>query len=187
MAVDILHEKGPTTAGELAKLIGLTTGSVTALIDRLEKSGYVRRQPDPSDRRKVILVPLYENKEEVSEIYLSLHAAMIQLASSYADKELELITQFLDKACTVLEEQIHDLNSNIKRGLKVAVLVLYATKTGATEQCVKVLTDELTECTICNVEVEKPNLEGFDNIILGAGVRDGKIYKPIRDFIKKKP
>jgi len=67
----------------------------------------------------------------------------------------------------------------------VAVLVLYATKTGATEQCVKVLTEELSECTICNVEVEKPKLEGFQSVILGAGVRDGKIYKPLRDFIKK--
>jgi len=116
LAIDILHEKGPITAGELAKFTGLTTGSVTALIDRLEKSDYVRRQPDPNDRRKVILVPVYENKEEVSDIYLSLHAAMIQLASSYEDIELELIAQFLDKACTVLEEQIHDLNSNISGG-----------------------------------------------------------------------
>jgi len=67
----------------------------------------------------------------------------------------------------------------------VAVLVLYATKTGATEQCIKVLTEEISNCTICNIDGEKPNIQDFDRIILGAGVRDGKIYKPIRDFIKK--
>ncbi|TBL73225.1 flavodoxin domain-containing protein [Paenibacillus thalictri] len=67
----------------------------------------------------------------------------------------------------------------------MSMLVLYATKTGATEQCVKVLADELVHCTTCNIEAEKPALEDFDHIILGAGVRDGKIYKPIRDFIKK--
>ncbi|MFD0589374.1 MarR family winged helix-turn-helix transcriptional regulator [Paenibacillus sp. GCM10027627] len=110
LSVDILYEKGPVTAGELSKLTGLTTGSVTALIDRLEKSGLVRRQHDPKDRRKVIIVPLYEDKEEVRNIYLMLHASMIKLASSYSDEELALITRFLRTASTVLEEQIQILN-----------------------------------------------------------------------------
>nr|WP_256872390.1 MarR family transcriptional regulator [Paenibacillus sp. 79R4] len=110
LSVDILHEKGPITAGELSRLTGLTTGSVTSLIDRLEKNGFVQRQPDPHDRRKVIIVPLYEDKEEVRKTYLLLHAAMVKLASSYSDEELELITQFLNKASTVLEEQIHQLH-----------------------------------------------------------------------------
>lgn len=116
LSIDILHEKGPVTAGELARLTGLTTGSVTSLIDRLEKSGFVRRQPDPHDRRKVIIVPLYENKEEVSKTYLMLHAAMVKLASSYSDEELELITQFLSKASIVLEDQIHHLHSTARNG-----------------------------------------------------------------------
>ncbi|MBD2865049.1 MarR family transcriptional regulator [Paenibacillus sp. IB182363] len=111
ISVDILREKGPITAGELSKLTGLATGSVTALIDRLEKLGYVRRQNDPSDRRKVIIVPLYENKQEVSNAYLPLHSALVKLASSYTVEELELITQFLGKASTVLGEQIHILSS----------------------------------------------------------------------------
>jgi len=110
LSIDILHEKGPVTAGELSRLTGLTTGSVTALIDRLKKNGFVRREPDPTDRRKVIIVPLYEDKEEVSHTYLQLHAAMVELASSYSDEELELITQFLNKASTVLEEQIQQLH-----------------------------------------------------------------------------
>ncbi|KOR89099.1 MarR family transcriptional regulator [Paenibacillus solani] len=114
ISIDILQEKGPITAGELSKLTGLTTGSVTALIDRLEKNGYVRRENDPNDRRKVIIVPLYENKEEVSSTYLPLHASMIDLASSYSEEELELITQFLSKASAVLDEQINRLNSSAR-------------------------------------------------------------------------
>ena len=114
LSIDILHEKGPVTAGELSRLTGLTTGSVTSLIDRLEKTGFVRRQPDPHDRRKVIIVPIYEDKEEVSHTYLQLHAAMVKLASSYSDEELELITGFLKKAGTVLEEQIRHLHSNTR-------------------------------------------------------------------------
>lgn len=114
ISIDILHEKGPITAGELSKLTGLTTGSVTALIDRLEKSGYVRRDNDPKDRRKVIIVPLYEDKEDVSETYLKLYASMMDLASSYTEEELDLITQFLGKASTVLEEQIQHLSSTAR-------------------------------------------------------------------------
>lgn len=110
LSIDILHEKGPVTAGELSRLTGLTTGSVTSLIDRLEKSGFVRREHDPNDRRKVIIVPIYEDKEEISKTYLQLHAAMVELASSYSDEQLELINQFLNKAGTVLEEQIQQLH-----------------------------------------------------------------------------
>ncbi|MEC0092253.1 flavodoxin domain-containing protein [Paenibacillus macquariensis] len=67
----------------------------------------------------------------------------------------------------------------------MAILVLYATKSGASEQCAHLLSQELSHCTICNIDLEKPNIAEFDSIILGAGVRDGKIYKAIRDFIKK--
>ncbi|OAB26103.1 MarR family transcriptional regulator [Paenibacillus macquariensis subsp. defensor] len=115
LSVDILHEKGPITAGELSKLTGLATGSVTALIDRLEKNGFVRRENDPNDRRKVIIVPLYENKEEVSNTYHPLHSAMLKLASSYTVEELELITQFLGKASSVLEEQIEHLSTKTRK------------------------------------------------------------------------
>ncbi|OMD54511.1 MarR family transcriptional regulator [Paenibacillus odorifer] len=111
LSVDILREKGPITAGELSKLTGLATGSVTALIDRLEKNGYVRRQNDPNDRRKVIIVPLYENKEDVIDTYMPLHTAMVKLAASYTDEELALISQFLGKASTVLDEQIDHISS----------------------------------------------------------------------------
>lgn len=111
LSVDILREKGPITAGELSKLTGLATGSVTSLIDRLEKNGFVRRENDPNDRRKVIIVPMYENREEISNTYLPLHAEMVKLASSYTDEELMLITQFLDRASAVLEDQIQYLSS----------------------------------------------------------------------------
>ncbi|GGI45318.1 putative HTH-type transcriptional regulator YcgE [Paenibacillus marchantiophytorum] len=114
ISVDILREKGPITAGELSKLTGLATGSVTALIDRLEKNGYVRRENDPKDRRKVIIVPVYEYKEEVSSTYHPLHTEMIKLAASYTPEELEFITQFLDKASDVIEGQIHLLSSKMR-------------------------------------------------------------------------
>src|SRR5215471_21266429 len=47
----LLH--GPSPAGRLAELTGLTTGAITGVIDRLERAGFAQRALDPSDRRKV--------------------------------------------------------------------------------------------------------------------------------------
>ena len=114
ISLDILRETGPITAGELSKKTGLATGSITALVDRLEKIGYARRENDPNDRRKVMIVPQYESKDEVRTTYQPLHTAMGKLASSYTADELALITQFLGEASTVLDEQIHQLRSTTR-------------------------------------------------------------------------
>ena len=54
-ALEVLIDSGAATAGRLSDLMGLTTGAVTRVIDRLEQAGYVRRVPDPTDRRRVIV------------------------------------------------------------------------------------------------------------------------------------
>lgn len=53
----LLRMDGPMTAGRLAEVTGLTTGSTTGVIDRLERAGFVRRVRDHQDRRRVIVVP----------------------------------------------------------------------------------------------------------------------------------
>src|SRR5690242_18094324 len=55
--LDFLLLNGPSTAGQLAVYTGLTTGAVTAMIDRLTKAGYVRREHDEKDRRRVNVIP----------------------------------------------------------------------------------------------------------------------------------
>lgn len=90
----LLH--GPAPAGRLAELTGLTTGAVTGLVDRLENGGFVHREVDPDDRRKVIVVP---NPARV-ESDLFPHFPSLQLAATaefYDDftiAELEVITEF---------------------------------------------------------------------------------------------
>src|SRR5829696_7912643 len=53
--LDLLRERGPMTGSDLAALTGLTSGAVTGVVARLERAGYVRREPDPSDGRRLIL------------------------------------------------------------------------------------------------------------------------------------
>src|SRR5688572_18033425 len=55
--LDVLLERGSASPGALADAVGLTTGSVTTMLDRLEALGYVQRSPDPGDRRRVEVRP----------------------------------------------------------------------------------------------------------------------------------
>ncbi|GAF07749.1 YcgE protein [Paenibacillus pini JCM 16418] len=115
--VDILRETGPITAGELSRYTGLATGTITSLIDRLELSGYVKRQHDPSDRRRVIIVPTYEQKSEVQEIYKPIQKAMDNLCTAYSEEELKIIHHFINSMSGMLEKQIqpimvHDQNTS---------------------------------------------------------------------------
>jgi DNA-binding MarR family transcriptional regulator len=52
----LLQVHGPMTPGQFAAITGLSTGTVTGVLDRLERGGFVHRTRDPGDRRKVIVV-----------------------------------------------------------------------------------------------------------------------------------
>ena len=92
----ILH--GPSTAGQLSKLTGLTTGAITAVIDRLERGGFVKREADKDDRRKVIIVP-NEQKigADLAPYYASIEKASLDLYTEFSDEELALFLKFLVK------------------------------------------------------------------------------------------
>ncbi|MDF2921500.1 MAG: hypothetical protein K0R57_414 [Paenibacillaceae bacterium] len=62
-------------------------------------------------------------------------------------------------------------------------LILYATKSGASKECADLLGASLMDCTICDVTACPPDLARYDTIIVGSGVRMGKLYKPARNFI----
>lgn len=94
--IDFLMEMGPSTAGSLAKATRLTTGAITNVIDRLERAGFVKRGPDPKDRRKVVVTYIPEKKTGISESYVTLAANVQQHLSTYTKEELELLTKYTD-------------------------------------------------------------------------------------------
>src|ERR1700754_3538658 len=67
--MDFLNLEGRMTAGRLAELTGLTTGAITGVIDRMEKAGFVRRERDDSDRRKVFIALVPDRLKEIGEFY----------------------------------------------------------------------------------------------------------------------
>lgn len=96
--IDILLRWGPRTAGELAQRTGLATASVTSLVDRLERGGWVRRVRDAKDRRVVIIEPIRERVTEADAFFASLRPTFESLADGYSDEQLETILDFLRKS-----------------------------------------------------------------------------------------
>lgn len=115
-AADILRRFGPMTAGELAELTGLTTGAVTGLVDRLEREGFVKREHDRKDRRRVIIKPMEAGKyEEVQGLFDPMIDAMTELLSKYSKEEKDLIADFATKAAETLKEETRRLRSDSSR------------------------------------------------------------------------
>src|SRR5262245_22826573 len=82
---DFLWTRGPMTAGELAELTGLTTGAITGVIDRLERGGFVRREDDPGDRRRVVVRAVPKRLRQIGRLFEDVAARMAELSARYTD------------------------------------------------------------------------------------------------------
>jgi DNA-binding MarR family transcriptional regulator len=109
-ALDLLARHGPITPRQLAQLTGLTSGAITGLLDRLERRGYLQREPHPEDRRSVIVRPLTEAAfRDIGPAYMGMQQAMEELFARYSDDELAIVTDFLSRAATITGEQVTNL------------------------------------------------------------------------------
>jgi DNA-binding MarR family transcriptional regulator len=103
--LNILSFSGEMTAGDLARETGLTTASITGVADRLEQAGYVRRERDPKDRRRVVIRLVLENAlRDVAPVFLPLVQSWQGVVDRYTDDELRLIVDFYD----LMEQVIRD-------------------------------------------------------------------------------
>ncbi|HLI76988.1 MAG TPA: MarR family transcriptional regulator [Acidobacteriaceae bacterium] len=100
-SLHLLQLRGPLTPGELAGLTGLSTGTMTAVIDRLEQLGFARRDRHPTDRRKVIVSVLQENVMAAMASYYQAEARTLDAAiASLSREELETVATFLKNVTT---------------------------------------------------------------------------------------
>lgn len=102
--IDVLRQLGPVTAGTIGQHTGLTTGAVTGLMDRLEKAGYVRRERDPRDRRKVLveLVPNQQMDALLAAAFGPFSADMTEIAASYSEAERRVIADWVSRTTAAL-------------------------------------------------------------------------------------
>jgi DNA-binding MarR family transcriptional regulator len=97
--LNVLLGTGPVAAGWLAEETGLTKGAVTGVIDRLERAGYVWREKDPQDGRRVIVRPLPEKAgRDIGPFYASVGRAFEEMCSRYDEEDLALILDFVSRS-----------------------------------------------------------------------------------------
>jgi DNA-binding MarR family transcriptional regulator len=93
--LDLLRERGAMTGSELAAITGLTTGAITGVVTRLEQAGYLRRQPDPHDGRKQILLPAPERLQDLQHVFDPIRADTAALLEGFDTQQLTAIAEFL--------------------------------------------------------------------------------------------
>jgi len=102
----LLSRLGPLTAGEIAERTGLTTPSVTGLIDRLESKGFVQRVRDTRDRRRVIVERNEERLAQLDQVFHSFQKNFMDFLEAYSDDQLATIADFLTRAAQRSQEFI---------------------------------------------------------------------------------
>ncbi|MDV9186896.1 MarR family transcriptional regulator [Streptomyces sp. SR27] len=110
-ALNILQLTGPMTPGELGTRTGLTTGPTTRLIDRLEQAGYVRRAPDPGDRRKVIVEPIGK-PADLDRVMTPARQRIGQLLRGYSPEQLEVLFDYFARATDAYQEAAEQLRTH---------------------------------------------------------------------------
>jgi len=105
--LNLLSFSGQMTAGQLAKATGLSTASITGVIDRLEEAGFVHRERDVADRRRVVVRLVTERAlRDVASVFLPMLRALLRVAEQFSDDELRLIVKFYGEMQQVLREHI---------------------------------------------------------------------------------
>jgi DNA-binding MarR family transcriptional regulator len=112
----ILYRRGRVTAGELAEESGLTPGAITTVLDRLERGGYANRVPDPTDRRRVLVVSTVATREIGARIQGEVELETRILLDASAPEELTVIRDYLRGTRGVYESQIAALTAEAAPG-----------------------------------------------------------------------
>lgn len=92
---DLIDRRGPLKPSTLARLAGLHPATMTGVIDRLERAGWITRERDPSDRRGVVLQPVASRRADVLRLASGMNAEMAKICAGYSSSDLEVIAGFL--------------------------------------------------------------------------------------------
>ena len=92
---------------DLSRVLGITTASTTSLIDRLAAGGHVRREPHPTDRRSLVIVPTVATDAAVRATLGHMHRRMMEVAESMSAEEARVVITFLRKMGSAISEEPH--------------------------------------------------------------------------------
>jgi len=95
--LDLVARHGPLSPSALAERAALHPATVTGILDRLERGGWVARERDPSDRRAVVVRARRERNPELMRLYSGMNSSMNEICAGYGDAELEVLADFLHR------------------------------------------------------------------------------------------
>ncbi|MFI2372749.1 MarR family transcriptional regulator [Streptomyces sp. NPDC018833] len=100
-------------AGDLADRARLTTGAVTGVLNRLEKAGYIRRQADPRDRRRVQVVMEESALERILEVYGPFYERLGMLFADYSPDEIAVLADWFTRAKALFQDSLDELRQGV--------------------------------------------------------------------------
>lgn len=110
-ALDILDQRGPISAGELAEAMHLSSGAITTLVDRLERAGYAQRRRDETDRRRVLVEVGSKMGNDVEAFYAPLFHGTTTLLESHSDEELLAMIEFMEQGRAMVERELRRMEN----------------------------------------------------------------------------
>lgn len=105
----VLARFGPSTPSEIAKRVNLSSGATTRMLDRLLAAGYITRDPDPVDRRRVVIAPAGDGIERIGELYAPLNKDLAALLDEFDSGELRKLALFAWSAEEATAARINEL------------------------------------------------------------------------------
>jgi DNA-binding MarR family transcriptional regulator len=109
--LEIIARLGPMGPSALARHAALHPATMTGVLDRLEKGGWLVRERDPLDRRSLVLRVRRERVSEILALYGGMSRALDDLCADYTDEELLVIADFLSRASTAGRTETKALDS----------------------------------------------------------------------------
>jgi DNA-binding MarR family transcriptional regulator len=113
--LSFLTIKGVSTPTELAHYTGLTTGSTTAMLDRLEKAKFIVRKPNPKDRRGLLIEINQHWMETARPLVAGIQHAHMELLTRYTSEELEIIADFLTRFTKNVKDQTKEIEKEVRK------------------------------------------------------------------------
>jgi DNA-binding MarR family transcriptional regulator len=110
--LDLIARHGLLSPSALARRSGLHPATITGILDRLERGGWVARDRDPSDRRAVVVRALPGRTAELVRLYSGMNASMDKICARYGDKELEVVADFLRRTAEAGQIATDELTEN---------------------------------------------------------------------------
>ncbi|MFF0547138.1 MarR family winged helix-turn-helix transcriptional regulator [Nocardia thailandica] len=100
--LDLIQRQGPLSPGALARLAGLHPATMTGILDRLQRGGWITRDrdPDAADRRAVTVRAVRDRTPEVYRVLSGMNARMDELCGDYTTEQLDVIADFLRRTAS---------------------------------------------------------------------------------------